>query len=63
MYIGIMSVTTHSTFRLSAEGKALLLALAAHYGLSQTGALEFILRDHAREKGVKPARKRKGSEP
>ena len=43
----------HSSFRLSPEAKALLEALAAHYGLTLTGALELAIRESARKAKVK----------
>jgi hypothetical protein len=46
-------------FRVSAEGKAILYALQDHYGLSQAGVFEMLLRQVARDQGIdtkKPGR-------
>jgi len=48
-----MPKTPHSSFRLSPEARALLEALAAHYGLTLTGALELAIRESARKAKVK----------
>lgn len=38
--------------RISERGKAILYALQDHFGLSQAGVIEMLLRDAAREKGI-----------
>lgn len=43
--------------RLIESDKALLDRLAEHYGLSLTGLLEMLIRDKAREAGVRARRK------
>jgi uncharacterized protein (DUF1778 family) len=43
----------HASFRLSPEARKLLEALAAHYGLTLTGALELAIRESARKAKVK----------
>ena len=48
-----MTRAPHSSFRLSEEAKRLLEALAAHYGLTLTGALELAIRESARKAKVK----------
>lgn len=40
---------TPTSVRLSPEGKRLLIALAKHMGLSQTGVIETLVRDKARQ--------------
>ena len=42
-----------ANFRLSAEGKRLLAALAERCGLFQTGVIEMLIRDRARKDGVR----------
>lgn len=45
-------------FRLSAEGKALILRLTDYHGLSQAAVVEMLLRAHARNEGLAPTTKR-----
>jgi len=42
-----------TSYRLSAEAKALLAALARYYGTSQTAVIEMLVRDRARREKVK----------
>jgi len=44
-----MTQKPHSSFRLSEEARKLLAALAAHHGLTLTGALELAIRESARK--------------
>lgn len=44
--------TGQLNFRVSAEGKAILYALQDHFGLTQAGVMEMILRRVAREEGI-----------
>lgn len=50
---GGVTVTPHTSFRLSEEGKRLLALLASHYGLTQTAVLEWLIREQARRAGLK----------
>ena len=45
--------TQQTSFRLSAEGFRLLVALAAHYGLTQVGVLEVLLRQAGEREGLR----------
>ena len=42
-----------SNHRLTPEGKRLLVLLAEHLGLDQTGVIETLIRDRARAEGLK----------
>lgn len=42
-----------SSYRFSEKVKSLLEALAEHYSITQTAVLEMLVRDKAREEGVK----------
>jgi hypothetical protein len=42
------------SFRASDENRRLLKAIATTLGLSQTAALEFMIRDYARRNRIKP---------
>lgn len=53
VYNPAMETKIAGSIRLSKEGWRLLRALAALYGVSMTAALEIMLRDQARSKGVK----------
>lgn len=44
---------TTTSFRLSADAKSLLAALAHHTGLSQAGVLEVLIRDEAEKVGLR----------
>ena len=51
-----MSPTTHTSYRISPEGRELLAKLAAHFGVSRTAMLELLIREKARKalpKGAK----------
>jgi hypothetical protein len=47
-----VTVTPHTSFRLSGEAKRLLALLAEHYGLTATAALEWLIREQARSIGL-----------
>jgi len=47
-----MTTTAQSTFRFSDETLALLASIAEYHGISRTAALELIIREHARSKGL-----------
>lgn len=56
-----MTVTPHSTFRLSEEARRLLAELATHYGLTNTAVLEWLIREQGRRVGLfRPKRRRTG---
>lgn len=42
-----------SNHRLTPEGKRLLVLLAKHLGLDQTGVIETLIREKARSEGLK----------
>jgi hypothetical protein len=46
---GLGGPTPHSSFRLSDEAKQILAAVALHYGLTLTGALEMLFREQGRK--------------
>jgi hypothetical protein len=50
--VGAMGTTAQSTFRFSDETLALLAAVAEYHGVSRTAALEMLIREHARAKGL-----------
>ncbi len=43
-----MTVTPHTSYRLSAEAREMLDKLAEHYGLNRTSILEWLIREKAR---------------
>lgn len=49
---------THTSFRLSAEGRKMLARLAAHFGLNRTGVLEWLIREKSRALGLDKPRRR-----
>jgi len=42
-----------TSYNLSEQAKQLLAKLAAHYGISMTAALEVLIREKAKEAGIK----------
>lgn len=44
--------TSQLNFRITEEGKNILYALQDHFGLTQSGVMEMILRRVAREEGI-----------
>lgn len=44
--------TDQLNFRITDEGKRILYALQDHFGLTQSGVMEMILRRVAREEGI-----------
>lgn len=47
-----MSATAPTTFRFDAETLALPDAIREYHGVSRTAALEMLIREHARAKGL-----------
>lgn len=53
MYNCVMETKHASSIRLTTEAKRLLRALAAQSGISMSAALEIVIRDQAKRKGIK----------
>ena len=51
-YNEVMPKTPSTSFRLSPAGRALLDALARHYGQSMAAVLERLIREAARREGL-----------